>query len=73
MDGIMGDSPRTIKLRTRQDAMQPLWGQRFGAAAELPLGAELYVMPVAPAILSPVFVQRTARQCYFVTGPKSPD
>ncbi len=25
-----------------EDAMQPLWGQRFGAAAELPLGAELY-------------------------------
>ncbi len=22
----------------------PLWGQRFGAAAELPLGAELYVL-----------------------------
>jgi hypothetical protein len=26
-----------------KDAAQPLWGQRFGAAAELPLGPELYV------------------------------
>ena len=25
-----------------EDAMQPVGGQRFGAAAELPLGAELY-------------------------------
>jgi hypothetical protein len=30
-------------------------GQGFGPAAELPLGAELYVNPVAPGILSPVF------------------
>ena len=26
-----------------EDAAEPVWGQRFGAAAELPLGAELYV------------------------------
>ncbi len=26
------------------DATRSLWGQRFGAAAELPLGAELYVL-----------------------------
>jgi hypothetical protein len=26
-----------------EDAVEPVWGQRFGAAAELPLGAELYV------------------------------
>ncbi len=26
-----------------EDAAQGLWGQRFGAAAELPLGAERYV------------------------------
>ena len=25
-----------------EDAGRPMWGQRFGAAAELPLGAELY-------------------------------
>jgi hypothetical protein len=37
--------------------MQRLWGQRFRAAAGLLLGAELYVLPVAPAILSPVFVR----------------
>jgi hypothetical protein len=32
---------RTAKLN--EDAVEPVWGQRFGAAAELPLGAELYV------------------------------
>jgi hypothetical protein len=26
-----------------EDAVEPVWGQRFGAAAELPLGAEFYV------------------------------
>ncbi len=26
-----------------EDATQSMWGQRFGAAAELPLGAERYV------------------------------
>ncbi len=29
--------------KPNEDAAQPLWGQRFGAAAELPLGPELYV------------------------------
>ncbi len=43
--------------KVNEDAARPLWGQRFGAAAELPLGAELYVLPVAPAILSPMFVR----------------
>ena len=38
--------------------MQPLWGECFGAAAELPLGAELYVVPVAPAKIAGV---RTSR------------
>ena len=28
--------------KANEDAIQPVWGQRFGAAAELPLGAELY-------------------------------
>jgi hypothetical protein len=44
-----------------EDAAQSLWGQGFRPAAELPLGAELYVstvdlasMKVATAILSPV-------------------
>jgi hypothetical protein len=62
------------------------WGQHCGAAAELPLGAELYVLagsarvpmalrapdmnedaaresrnPVAPAILSPVFLSNPSR------------
>jgi hypothetical protein len=32
---------RTAKLN--EDAVEPVWGQGFGAAAELPLGAELYV------------------------------
>ncbi len=36
--------------KANEDAMQPVWGQRFGAAAELPLGAELYASAVAPAI-----------------------
>jgi hypothetical protein len=29
--------------KANEDAAQPSWGQRFGAAAELPLGPELYV------------------------------
>jgi hypothetical protein len=49
-------------------------GRFFNGAAELLPGAELYVLPVAPAILSPVFV-RTASStdpchCYIVTIPK---
>jgi hypothetical protein len=32
-------------------------GRFFNGAAELLLGAELYALPVAPAILSPVFVR----------------
>ncbi len=28
--------------KANEDEMQPVWGQRFGAAAELPLGSELY-------------------------------
>ncbi len=34
-------APRAAEAN--EDAIQPVWGQRFGAAAELPLGAELYV------------------------------
>jgi hypothetical protein len=36
----------TMALRAakaNEDAARPSWGQRFGAAAELPLGPELYV------------------------------
>ncbi len=40
--------------KRNEDTTQGMWGQRFGAAAELPLGAERYVLPVAPAISSPV-------------------
>jgi hypothetical protein len=29
--------------KANEDAELPSWGQRFGAAAELPLGPELYV------------------------------
>jgi hypothetical protein len=29
--------------KANEDAAQPMWGQRFRASAELPLGAELYV------------------------------
>ncbi len=29
--------------KANEHALEPVWGQRFGAAAELPLGAELYV------------------------------
>jgi hypothetical protein len=29
--------------KANEDAARPSWGQRFGAAAELPLGPELYV------------------------------
>ena len=32
---------RTAKAK--EDAARPSWGQRFGAAAELPLGADRYV------------------------------
>jgi hypothetical protein len=32
---------RTAKLN--EDAVEPVWGQGFRPAAELPLGAELYV------------------------------
>jgi anti-anti-sigma factor len=34
-------APRAAKAN--EDAVEPVWGQRFGAAAELPLGPELYV------------------------------
>ncbi len=44
----------TFHGRGDEDTAQPVWGQGFGPAAELPLGAELYVLPVASAILSPV-------------------
>ena len=36
-----------------EDTAQPVWGQGFGPAAELPLGAELYVRAVEG---SPVLV-----------------
>jgi hypothetical protein len=39
-----------------KDAAQPLWGRRFDAAVELPLGPDFTSLPVAPAISSPVFV-----------------
>ncbi len=43
-----------------EDAAQGMWGQRFGAAAELPLGAERYVSAGSAGDLSsPVFF-RTA-------------
>ncbi len=40
--------------KSDEHSARPLWGQRFRAAAELPLGAELYATTVAPSILSPV-------------------
>jgi hypothetical protein len=38
-----GDSMALRAAEADEDAVQPVWGQRFGAASELPLGAELYV------------------------------
>ena len=50
----------------QQGAFRPsgaaMCGQRFGAAAELPLGAERYVSPVAPAILSPAISTRRSME-----------
>jgi hypothetical protein len=40
-EGVFHGPRRAAKLN--EDAVEPVWGQGFGPAAELPLGAELYV------------------------------
>jgi GTPase len=40
-----GDEKALSILRRNREQPQPVWGQGFGPAAELPLGAELYVPP----------------------------
>jgi hypothetical protein len=42
--------------KANEDVARPLWGQRFGAAAELPLGPELYVTSGSAGDLSPVIL-----------------
>ena len=47
--------------KANEDAMQPVWGQRFGAAAELPLGAERYVSVGSAGDLAGVYKPRLQR------------
>ncbi len=43
-----------LSEKSNEDAAQPLWGQRFGAAAALPPGAKLYVTVGTAGDLAPV-------------------
>ncbi len=61
--GVLQRSPHSPRQAARVDEdTLPVWGQGLGPAAELPLGAELYVRSgSAGDLLSPVFFKGVIR------------